>query len=241
LSAADLARLELAKRAYEATQPTTAEVQTGVRRARLARRRPRRNWFSKGLVLVVLAVGGMAYAKPHAMGELVEQMLPTRGADSSQRARPLRAPAPKPVVAPERAPATPAPDVEPPHTEGQDPQKSTPAPPAVPSKRTQKGARLAPAPASPSGGSAEAGVSDWGRVGRALARGDDESALSALRQLSDSDDASTRDKADLGRAQLFMAHGQSEQACAILRSLLQRGVEARIERQAQASSKSCAR
>ena len=62
MNAADLARLELAKRAYKATQASEAEVQTGVRRARLALTRPkrRRNWFSKGLVFVVLAVGSLA-------------------------------------------------------------------------------------------------------------------------------------------------------------------------------------
>jgi hypothetical protein len=238
MSAADLARFELAKRAYQATQPTAAEVQTGVRRARLARRRPRRNWFSKGLVLVVLAVGGMAYAKPHAIGELIERALPSHDADSSQRAHQRPAPAPKPAIPSVHA-AIPAPSAAP-NAEPPTAPKDAPKPMrrAVVGKHSE-GARLAPA--SPVGGSAEAGVSDWGRVGRALARGDDASALSALGQLSESDDRSTRDKADLGRAQLFMAHGQSEQACALLRALLSRGVGARIERQAQASLKSCAR
>jgi len=238
MSAADLARFELAKRAYQATQPTAAEVQTGVRRARLARRRPRRNWFSKGLVLVVLAVGGMAYAKPHAVGELVERVLPSHDADSSKRAHQRPAPPPTPAIpAVHAAIPAPAPNAGPPIGPKNAPK---PAPRAVVGKHAE-GARLAPAPAPSIGGSPEAGVSDWGRVGRALARGDDESALSALRQLSESDDRSTRDKADLGRAQLFMAHGQSEQACALLRSLLNRGASARIERQAQASLKSCAR
>jgi hypothetical protein len=78
MNAADLARLELAKRAYKATQPGELEVQTGVRRARLSLTRPkrRRNWFSKGLVFVVLAVGSLAYAKPNAIGEIVEKVLP---------------------------------------------------------------------------------------------------------------------------------------------------------------------
>ena len=78
MNAADLARLEVAKRAYQAVQPSATEVQTGVRRARLSllRAKSRRSWFSKGLVFVVLAVGSLAYAKPHALGELVERALP---------------------------------------------------------------------------------------------------------------------------------------------------------------------
>ena len=74
MSAADLARLELAKRAYRAVEPSAAEVQRGVRRARLGLQRPRRRstWLSKTLVAVVLAMGGLAYAKPQALGELVQ-------------------------------------------------------------------------------------------------------------------------------------------------------------------------
>jgi hypothetical protein len=74
-----------------------------------------------------------------------------------------------------------------------------------------------------------------------LAGGDDARALSALARLSESADASTRDKADLGRAQLYMAHGNAAPACAIARSLLQRGAAARIERQAHSLLKICAK
>ncbi|MES1186497.1 MAG: hypothetical protein ABUL60_21980, partial [Myxococcales bacterium] len=89
MNAADLARLELAKRAYKAAEPRDAEVQTGVRRARLwlGRPRPRRTWFSKGLVLVVLAVGSLAYAKPQAAGELVEKVLRRDDTSGSKRSR----------------------------------------------------------------------------------------------------------------------------------------------------------
>jgi len=87
MNAADLARLELAKRAYKAAQANDAEVQIGVRRARLALNpaKRRRNWFSKGLVFVVLAVGSLAYAKPNAIGEIVEKVLPRDGGASKHR------------------------------------------------------------------------------------------------------------------------------------------------------------
>jgi hypothetical protein len=74
-----------------------------------------------------------------------------------------------------------------------------------------------------------------------LAEGDDGAALSTLEQLAESDDASTRDKADLGRAQLFMAHGNEPQACELARSLAGRHPGARIERQAKVLLKSCTR
>jgi len=77
MTPAEAARLALARRAYEAARPTAAEVQAGVRRARLALRRPklRRSFWSKGLVLVVLAIGSLAYAKPYAFSAMVEQVL----------------------------------------------------------------------------------------------------------------------------------------------------------------------
>jgi hypothetical protein len=84
-------------------------------------------------------------------------------------------------------------------------------------------------------------VSDWGRVGQALARGDDSGALAALNGLAESGDQRTRDKADLGRAQLLMAQGNPEKACALARALTHRRAGGRIERQAQLLLKSCAR
>jgi hypothetical protein len=74
-----------------------------------------------------------------------------------------------------------------------------------------------------------------------LARGNDTEALSALGELSASDDPSTRDKADMGRAQLLMAHGESNKACALARSLTHRRAGGRIERQAQLLLKTCGR
>ena len=74
-----------------------------------------------------------------------------------------------------------------------------------------------------------------------MARGDEAGALSALGKLSESDDARTRDKADLGRAQLLMAHGNRDQACALARSLTRRRAGGHIERQAAMLLKDCAR
>ena len=84
-------------------------------------------------------------------------------------------------------------------------------------------------------------VSSWGRVGQALAQGDEAGALSALSTLSESDDPRTRDKADLGRAQLLLAHGEQEQGCALARQLIHRRAGGRIERQALTLLKTCER
>jgi hypothetical protein len=87
--------------------------------------------------------------------------------------------------------------------------------------------------------SESAQLSNWGRVGQALAHGDEASALTVLDQLSQSPDMRTRDKADLGRAQLLMAQGNREAACSLARSLTHRRAGGRIERQALALLKSC--
>jgi hypothetical protein len=84
-------------------------------------------------------------------------------------------------------------------------------------------------------------VSEWGRIGQALERGDERTALAELGSLSKSDDPRTRDKADLGRAQLMLAHGNRDDACALARSLTHRSAGVRIERQAQALLGSCSR
>lgn len=269
MNAADLARLALAKRAFQATQPGAAEVQTGVRRARLAldRAKPRRRWFSKGLVFVVLAVGSLAYAKPQALGELVEKVLPREPADAGKHAG--RAPASaraenqagvNAIAKAAGASAAQAAAAAPAATEAQresrtaaaasDAEAPTPNKAAVAVVRAPASnpRPTSPAPRASAVSSADAPastptvvVSDWGRVGQALARGDDTGALAALDGLSESDDPRTRDKADLGRAQLLMAHGDQEKACAVARSLTHRRAGGRIERQAQLLLKSCTR
>lgn len=253
MNAADLAVLQLAKRAYAAVQPSESEVQTGVRRARLALRRgkSRRNWFGKGLVLVVLAVGGLAYAKPHALGELVEGLTQASGADAAKRgakreapttpaqppredAKAMRPAAPAEVSASAALDTTPndaalaeAKLHEPPHGDR-----------AAKPMRTSQVAAAGAASSSPETPT-NAPVSDWGRVAQALGRGDEAQALAALSELSESDDQRTRDKADLGRAQLFIAHGDHEKGCALARSLSNRRAGGHIERQAQLLLKSC--
>jgi hypothetical protein len=276
VNAADLARLEIAKRAYTAAQPNATEVQTGVRRARLSLRRvmSRRTWFGKGLVLVVLAVGSLAYAKPHALGELVENLSHTGGAGSVKRGGngvSVASPAASPVTtssskAAAAAVATaPSLDAPPQAIEPALHEPPEPAPravsattPSAASKRTSEvaasavkssasSAHVAASPVSAAAGQgsqappSSAAVSDWGRVAQALASGDETKALSALSELSESDDQRTRDKADLGRAQLFMAHGDSDKGCALVRSLSNRRAGSHIERQAQLLLKSCTR
>ncbi|HEY6078770.1 MAG TPA: hypothetical protein VIW29_08200 [Polyangiaceae bacterium] len=81
----------------------------------------------------------------------------------------------------------------------------------------------------------------WSRVGKALSQGDEQAALDALDALARSDDARTRDKAELGRAQLLLARGDRDGACAVARSLTERQAGDRIERQALALLKSCTR
>lgn len=258
MNAADLARLELAKRAYKATEPGEAEVLAGVRRARLSltRPKPRRAWFSKGLVFVVLLVGSLAYAKPQALGELVEKVLPRGDAAGSKHLLPGAASASVEAAAQaghalrtrNDADATNAANQRTPQAD--DIGKSVAAPtPATSSLRTASASRSKAAPALVAATADKDGartkpaspLTDWGRVGQALALGDNTEALSALSELSKSDDQRTRDKADLGRAQLLMAHGEPDQACALARSLTNRRAGSRIERQAQLLLKSCTR
>jgi hypothetical protein len=271
---ADLARLELAKRAYRAAgQPSDAEVQAGVRRARLWLRRPkpRRLWFSKGLVFVVLALGSLAYAKPHALGELVQEMLPRSAQDASKgggRGSALASDSlpteSSPRTSDSRAashssprPTEPAPAATAATAATADEVGDTA--PAVSTRSTsavKSIGKRAPAPASSKtvakleggreldpGANAtdDRNLSDWGRVGQALARGDETRALAALNELSESADQRTRDKADIGRAQLLRAHGDRDKACAIARSLTNRRAGSRIERQAQLLLKTCTR
>jgi hypothetical protein len=271
MTEADLARLALAKRAYEATRPSEAEVSTGVRRARIALRRPkrRRAWISKGLVFVVLAIGSLAYAKPHALGEVVERVLQLAPAGRSGHANGRGAalwqtddPSPeKPDVARSgssasrdaREPSATAPSVA--ATGVQTPSApaanaSEPVPvvaamePATIAKSVTKKVPSARAATSAEAEKATAGsraVSEWGRIGQALERGDEQAALAELGELSHSDDPRTRDKADLGRAQLMLSHGNRDDACALARSLIRRSAGERIERQAQALLSNCKR
>lgn len=274
MNAADLARLELAKRAYRASEPNAAEVQRGVRKARLGLRRPRqrRAWFSKTLVGVVLAMGGLAFAKPQALSELVSGALEASSL-SPKRSGALGGAATPAALTPPRN--TPAPHAQAPLAQAPAAPLTAEAPLAVtpgePAKATSKDAKRSlangtkptklgaqptaaePAPqklASSSGsfpaGSADArsadqpgDVSDWGRVGTALAHGDEPRAMAVLSELSDSDDSRTRDKADLGRAQLMMSNGKRDEACATARSLTNRRAGGRIERQAQVLLKGC--
>ena len=282
MNAADLARLELAKRAYKATQASEAEVQTGVRRARLALTRPkrRRNWFSKGLVFVVLAVGSLAYAKPNAIGEIVEKVLPREGAAGKRgvggRLAELAAPVEEAtklgratlslnalgaatqqlkrevadhsaLVAPQAEEAT-APQA----AETAAPQVATAAKKisksgASSASTASTNAALAAALASNASGTSTAATkaatpsASWGRVSQAMADGNQSEALAALDQLSASSDDRTRDKADLGRAQLLMSRGETSSACALASSLTHRRAGGRIERQAQLLLKSCTR
>jgi hypothetical protein len=275
MNAADLARLELAKRAFRATEPNATEVQRGVRRARLALQRPRarRRWFSKGAVMLVLAVGGLAYAKPQALNDFVASALTSH--DASTKHGTARATGAAALIAPHE----PAPGVNDTNERQLEPvivPSPEPTPVAEPTKVVAEPTRavasakaastphVAPTPsaaraaagAPPAAGTADAkvragasteapttanAVSDWGRVAQALAQGDESKALSALSTLSESGDSRTRDKADIGRAQLFMANGDHEGACALARDLTRRNAGGRIDRQAQAILKSCPR
>lgn len=308
MNAADLARLALAKRAYEAARPSVAEVQNGVRRARLSLRRPkpRRSWFSKGLVLVVLAVGSLAYAKPHGLVDLVARALEapktTRGGRADGRvasavdkavtphsagrgysgaagasrfeaqpsdrsaaavaspaagsaslhadlgalvvpaAAPSVALAAAPSVAPVEAPSV-APADRSAVTVVAAPERAVPPKPLANVSASDATARQTSTDrlaATPAGSSArENAGSSWKSVSQALARGDENSALAALSELSRSGDERTRSRAVLGRAQLLLARGQASKACALAQSLVERGAGAHIERQARALLESC--
>jgi hypothetical protein len=275
MTPADAARLTLAKRAYEAARPNAAEVQAGVRRARLALRRPklRRSFWSKGLVLVVLAIGSLAYAKPHQFSAMVEQVL-RRASSGGPAAKPGAAKS-RPVLASARALPAPSPrDAEaagqaPPagfssesaardievesaqvearesaQLEARGPAELEARGPAQPEARGPLASAKAAAQIAKGAAAkprSDAVVSEWGRVGRALASGDESTALAALSELGRSQDPDTRDKADLGRAQLLLARGNREAACSLARSLIERDARGRIQRQAWALVTSCAR
>lgn len=277
MNTADLARLELAKRAYRSTEPSATEVQRGVRKARLGLRRPRARttWLTKTVVGVVLAMGGLAFAKPQKLGELVQTALHT--ASNAPKPATGTGPAPAPPVAqrpalhpapPTKVAAAPAPAavasragaaavaLRAPRSESAKPagvlESALPASePAAAAEETLTSSAARPpikqsasSDAFPDAGNGQATqphVSDWGRVGSALARGDESRALAVLNQLSRSEDRRTRDKADLGRAQLMMSNGNREQACATARSLTNRGAGSLIERQAQVLLKGCQR
>jgi hypothetical protein len=289
MNAADLARLEIAKRAYRATEPNAAEVQRGVRRARLGLRRSKapRRWLGKGLVMVVLAVGGLAYAKPHALGALLTHALTESRAPSRVASHGVGAAAPiipppfvrnsaAPVAASEITATAPveamgtalapaAPTLAAPSAKAE-PRRAAPSATAAsgapasgssstPTSTSAHSRSSAAASSLESGrvatsalsqasagvASAHRTVSDWGRVGEALAQDDEAKALAALSELAESEDQRTRDKADMGRAQLFMANGSRDKACSIARALTNRRAGSRIERQAQALLKNCAR
>ncbi len=269
MNASYLARLEVAKRAFRATEPNATEVQRGVRRARLALQRPRsrRRWFSKGAVMLVLAVGGLAYAKPQALSEFVGSALESHraaskhgtvlgaaaltlpkdpaasGASQHEPGPALSPPAAAPALALVAKPA----QAEPAHAalKTTDTARAAAAPvvDASASRQSQASASV-PAPkvrtgASTAEAAAPVAISDWGRVAQALAQGDETQALSALNTLSESTDQRTRDKADLGRAQLLLANGDREAACVLARYLTHRHAGSRIDRQAQAILNSC--
>lgn len=284
MNADDLARLELAKRAYRATEPRAAEVQRGVRKARLGLQRPRlrSTWLTKTVVACVLAMGGLAYAKPQALGELVQTALRSTPSGSKHEGPSGLAAAPAALVPPRKAQpaqpprANPAPAAAGPVVAKTAPQVTEPArvapvaaaakavsapkaaePAEVPvvlteeaplasNTSTPSGKRAASAGAFPDASASKGAqspqqVTDWGRVGSALAKGDETRALAVLNELSESDDRRTRDKADLGRAQLMMSNGNRDKACATARSLTNRGAGSRIERQAQVLLKGCNR
>lgn len=266
MNASDLARLELAKRAFLAAQPRASEVQAGVRRARLGLRRPkrRRSWFGKGLVLVVLAVSGLAYAKPHAVSEALSALLEraktaraaaglghialTPSSDAGPAAlTPARSQARSPAESASLAEATPAPSMH--VVEDAAPTSASPAQ-AAPTE-TKLGAAEAHAARPAVRGSAasthqaasrtEPVVSEWGRVGQALARGDEARALTLLGELAESDEPRTRDNADLGRARLLLSHGESARACAIARELSAHAVSSNVRHQAELVRGACER
>lgn len=287
MNADDLARLDLAKRAYRSTEPNAAEVQRGVRKARLGLQRPRARstWLTKTVVAFALTMGGLAFAKPQGLGDLVQTALRSApsGAKQATGSGPAAAPAAlvpqrkAPLAQPAQAKAAPAALAQAPVAPAAASTRATPiaapkvasAPKAVPASEAPVPASEAPvlaaeeapvasnrpAPASKRAASAGAfpdasankgtpsaqQVTDWGRVGSALAKGDETRALAVLNELSESEDRRTRDKADLGRAQLMMSNGNRDKACATARSLTNRGAGSRIERQAQVLLKGCSR
>lgn len=263
MSASDWARFQLARRAFHAVQPSASEVQSGVRQARLSllRARPRRSWFGRGLVLVLLGVGGLAYAKPHLLGDLAAWVRRDASHGMTRGGARSGAPVSASVSAPVSAKGT--------TTTGSESARPTPRAAAVSDPATTGTAptgertrrpdgkvastslspgrsdrrRLSVAPAAPvqpaRASEPPETVPNWGRIGQALARGDEAQALAGLSELSESDDPLTRDKAELGRAQLLLARGDVDQACSLARSLTYRHADRHLQSQARLLLKSC--
>jgi len=224
-------------------------------------------------VFVVLAIGSLAYAKPHALGDVVERVLQlapashgehaggpgvalglsddlaagsrvaesndaaaSRAANNEIAATNEAADTNEAVDTNEAANTNEAADTSEPPRAGVTATKRLALAKKVPA--AQPVASAATAESTPTSGRA---LSEWGRIGQALERGDEQAALAELGTLSRSNDPRTRDKADLGRAQLMLAHGNREDACALARSLTHRSAGERIERQAQALLSSCSR
>jgi hypothetical protein len=251
MNAADLARLKLAQRAFRATEPSEGEVQTGVRRARLGlrRRKSQKRWLGKGLVLVVLAVGGLAFAKPQVLGQLLSQVGRSAPAPEQRSATPAGA-AP---LATQLAPSKQHPGADAQRERGEDEGalaatlqqegEQQPAPPSaelrVAAPRSASAAARTPAASASAARPSGPGETTWGRVGRALSEGDEARALSLLAELSESAEQSTRDKADLGRAQLLMSRGNRDGACSLARELVERGANGSIARKARELFEGC--
>jgi len=246
MSADEMSRMELARRAWQATAPSDDEVRRAVRRIRLSADSPRRGAVRRlpALAAAALVLGGaLAYAANGGYSALVDGGAGARE-HSLRGGGPPAAPVPtadehrsgvkaaSPAVSPPAAPEPPAPT--PPHaaaTGAPALQSPEPAPTAEadrsaaqPSSASAVRASEGAAPARPSSRGAGAGSADsgWRQVGEALAAGDEARATRALNGLARDADPETRAKAELGLARLAASSGNCERARRLALSVARR-------------------
>jgi hypothetical protein len=208
--------LRLARRAWQADQPSEEQIEAAVRRVarriRLRRATRRSRGPSLLVAFAVVALGALAYAAAHRT--------------SSQQSR---KPAPAPTV---QAPsAVPGPALESPEQTAHAGEPETLSLESVAEQsaglpggaRRPAGSRVArevAAPPEAEEGEAEEPSSSWREVDDALGAKDDARAARALSELAAADDPTTRIKARLGLAQLAASRGNCERARDLAQGIL---------------------
>jgi hypothetical protein len=238
----DVARLQLARRAWHATAPTEQQISAGVKRAeRSICAGGRRRSSTRRVVSLVLATLVLGAALAYAAQAVLHRVPPS----SPKLPQGVGARTPFPTSEPAAPPG--GPQTRPRHRLGTPPrstpdtiQHATSSPPRTSPLalgQVPKPGGAAPAPAHQSsptknadapGGSATASgpahavaESDpsWQAVDEALVAGDDTRAERILHALSSSGDVATRAKAKLGLAQLAARQGDCEKVRSLVLEL----------------------
>jgi hypothetical protein len=235
----DALRLRLMVRAFRAARPSDEEVEAGVRRALGGLRRSqqrRRSRLLPVIVVAVLGLGTLAYARPSGFASVLSTLI-----DAAQAVRDRPSQGTRSMSAPVRVEERPVHVVPSP---AQTEAEAVPQPIETPNPGSdvvmESFSRPKEKPAS-SAESSQRGAS-WGAVKQALDAGDTERALAALQKLGKSESPETRAKAAFGTAQVLWAKGYKEKACQIAESLSSVSqMDARTRERANALVANCRR